>query len=154
MARFQGLTEYQKDLLEVAQKTLPKEVDKMMKRAGNKGKRMALQRANSEVGKVKHIYHGKFKAGKVFTGKNGEKVARVLNTAPHGHLVEYGHDQVMNPPKKEGRGVIAGKGIGKKIGEVKGLMPLSDAMKQFEQKREFEKIISRGIDNMLKRGKL
>ena len=60
----------------------------------------------------------------------------------------------MNPSKPNGRGVIKGRGIGKKIGEVEGRFVLDDAMKQFEQKREFEKFLSRGIDGMLRRGKL
>ena len=155
MARFEGLTEYQKDLLQVAQKELPKEVDRILKNAARKGARMALQRANAEVGKVNNIYHKKFKAGKVFDGYNGERVVRVINSAPHAHLVEYGHDQVVNPPRTDGkRGVKPGKGIGRKVGEVPGRLTLTEAMKQFEQKREFEKALSRGIDSLLRRGKL
>ena len=155
MARFIGLTEYQKDLLQVAQKELPKEVDRILRNSARKGARMALQRANSEVGKVNGIYHKKFKAGKVFDGYDGERVVRVLNSAPHAHLVEYGHDQVLNPPKDDGRkGVKPGRGIGRKVGEVKGRFTLQEAMQQFEQKREFEKAISRGIDSLLRRGKL
>ena len=155
MARFIGLTEYQKDLLEVAQKQLPKDVDRILRNAARKGARMALQRANSEVGKVNNIYHKRFKAGKPFDGHGGERVIRVLNSAPHAHLIEYGHDQVLNPPKTNGeRGVKPGKGIGRKVGEVPGRFTLQEAMQQFEQKREFEKALSRGIDSLLRKGKL
>ena len=154
MARFQGLTEFQKDLLQVAQRETPKEVDRILKRAANKGARMAKVKAQTEVKKQTGLYLERFKGGKPFRGENGERVVRVINSAPHAHLIEYGHDQVLNPPKPNGRGVIKGRGIGKKIGEVEGRFVLDDAMKQFEQKREFEKFLSRGIDGMLRRGKL
>ena len=83
MAKFQGLTEFQRDLLQIAQRETPKEVDRILKRAANKGARMAKVKAQTEVNKQSGLYLERFKGGKPFEGQNGERVVRVINSAPH-----------------------------------------------------------------------
>lgn len=127
---FEGLTEFQEDLLEVAQKKLPKEVNKMMGKAGNRLTTRARQEARSAVGTVTGNYYKHFKRGKVFKDAEGKTVVRAINSAPHAHLIEYGY-------------------ILKNGGFVPGRLIMSAAAKNYDSSGDFEKIISSELDRML-----
>lgn len=150
----EGLSDLQRDLLDVANKKLPKESIKIMRKAGSKARTQVARKARQEVKKKTGKYHNKWKRGKVFKGIGGEMVVRVINSSPHAHLIEHGHRQVMNPPKSEGRGFIPGKGIGEEVGFVPGKKVLDKGMRDFEASGQYENMLSKWLDELLKDGKL
>ncbi|WLR52462.1 HK97 gp10 family phage protein [Bacillus tianshenii] len=135
----EGLTEFQRDLLEVAQRKLPKESKKAMRKVGSKARTQVARRARKEVNKVTGTYQKRWKRGKVFIGENKEIVVRVYNSAPHAHLIEDGHRQVT----KDGR----------EVGFVRGKHVLEKSMKEFED-REIEKMLGDWLDGLLEEGSL
>lgn len=135
-----------KKMLNIATKEMPRESKKFMKKEGNKLKKVTKSTAKSLVGKNKNTkkaseYHSSIKSGKVYK-YGGVWANRVYSSAPHAHLIEYGHRQVLNPPKqgsvapigdgKFAQGVRPGKGIGKEIGFVEGKHVFEQSGKQFE----------------------
>lgn len=132
---FQGLTEFQKDLLEVAQKEMPKEMQKVMKKVANRGATWARREARAKLKQHTGNYMKGIKSGKAFIDKEDKVVVRILNTAPHGHLIEKGHRMVT----KDGR----------EVGFVKGKYIIENAAKHLEKSGDFETLLSRGLDEML-----
>lgn len=137
----EGLTEFQLDLLEVAQRKLPKEIPKIMRKVGSKARTQVARRARKDVKKDSGKYHKKWKRGKVFRGREGEMVVRVFNSSPHAHLIEDGHRMVAHD----------GRDLGKFI---KGKKVLDNGMKEFESSGQMEKMISDWLDKLLEDGKL
>lgn len=133
---FEGLTEFQEDLLEVAQKTLPREVNKMMGKAGTRLTTHVRREARSAIDHSSGTgnYYRGFKRGKVFKDAEGKIVVRAINSAPHAHLIEYGHRLVRG---------------GREVGFVPGRLIMSAAAKNFDNSGDFEKIISKELDRML-----
>lgn len=133
----EGLTEFQKDLLEVAQQKLPKESMKMMRKAGNKLNTYAKREARGAVDHTSGTgnYYKGFKRGKVFKDSEGKVVVRAINSAPHAHLIEYGHRLVRG---------------GKEVGFVPGRLIMHAAAQNYDNSGEFEKVISDELDRMLR----
>ena len=132
---FEGLSEFQEDLLVMAQQTLPRETNKMMKKAGNRLTTQARREARSAVDSISGNYYKGFKTGKVFKDAEGKIVVRAINSAPHAHLIEYGHNIVRG---------------GKTVGFAPGRLIMSAAAKNYDSSGDFEKIISKELDRMLK----
>lgn len=151
--RIEGLTDLQRDLLNTAQQT-PKAMKKVMGKVGTKATANARKRSKRDVKKKTGNYHKKWKRGKVFEDREKKIVTRVLNTSPHGHLIEDGHLQVVNPPKPNGKGVIPGKGIGEEVGFVPGKKVLAKSMDEFDSSGQPGKIIGEGLDELLRRNQL
>lgn len=137
----EGLTEFQMDLLEVAQQKLPKETPKIMRKVGSKARTQVAKRARRDVKKDSGKYHKKWKRGKVFKGRDDETVVRVFNSSPHAHLIEDGHRMVDHN----------GRYLGK---FVKGKKVLDNGMKDFDSSGQMEKLVSEWLDKLLKDGKL
>lgn len=136
---FEGLTEFQKDLLEVAQVKLPKESYKIMRKIGSKARTKIAREARSKVKKKTGNYHKRFKRGKVFKDAEGKYVVRVINSAPHAHLIEHGHRVVRG-------GVEIGFAPGKKV--------MDAGARNFNSSGEFEKMLSDWLDEELTKGNL
>lgn len=132
---FEGLSEFQEDLLVMAQKTLPKETNKMMKKAGKKMTTYARRESRGAVDNLTGNYYKGFKTGKVFKDSEGKTVVRAINSSPHAHLIEYGHNIVRG---------------GKIVGFAPGRLIVSAAAKKYDSSGEFEKVISDELDRMLK----
>lgn len=130
----------QNDLLRVAQRDLPREMPKVMRKVGSKARTKVAKKARSLVKKKTGLYHKKWKRGKVFRGSNGEWVVRVVNSSPHAHLIEDGHRQVTED--------------GQVIGFVSGKKPLDKGMREFEASGETEEIIGDWIDRLLRDARL
>lgn len=137
-----GLTEFQKEILSIAQDKLPRESYKIMRKIGSKARTFTARRARGEIRRVTGNYHRKygFKRGKVFKGHNGEYVVRVYNAAPHAHLIEHGHRMVT----KDGR----------EVGFVRGKNTLEKSAQAFEQSGQMEKMLGDWLDDLLESGKL
>ncbi|MEH6940780.1 HK97 gp10 family phage protein [Bacillus sp. JJ722] len=135
-----GLTEFQKDLLGVAENKLPREMNKVMRKVGSKARTHVARKARRDVKKVTGNYHKKWKRGKVFKGKDGETVVRVINSSPHAHLIEDGHRLVLHD--------------GTEVGFVQGKKVLDNGIKEFENSGQADAIISDWLDDLLDKGKL
>lgn len=136
---FQGLTEFQKDLLEVAQKRLPRETKQLMGKVGSRMATHIRRQARSKVSKKEGVYHKRFKRGKVFQDSDGGWVVRVYNSSPHAHLIEYGHRLVRG---------------GREVGFVTGKNVVYDGAKEFDNSGDFEKTVSTWLDEQLDKGNL
>lgn len=116
------LTKFQRELIDIAQKKMPKESKTFLRTQGKKLRKETLAAAKSSGIKKKtgNLYKG-IKTGKVYTFKsNGGLSIRVYGGNPgyHIHLLEYGHRQVTKD--------------GKEVGFVKGKKFFEKAAKQFE----------------------
>ena len=134
-----GLSEFQKDLFDTAVDRLPKEIPKLMRSVGSRGKTRVSRQAKNLVGVHNDVYHKRWKRGKVFKDAEGKWVVRVINSSPHAHLIEDGHRIIRD---------------GKEIGYSKGLKPLEKGWDKFEKSNAYEKAALKWLDKMLKDGKL
>lgn len=91
------------------------------------------------------------KRGKVWKMPNGAQAVRVYSNGPHAHLIEDGHDQIVNPGKGRGNGhgVKPGKGIGRKVGHVDGRKVFARTYKSFAPK--YAKYCEEAIDKMIEK---
>lgn len=138
--RVTGLTEFQKDLLIVAEASLPRESKKVMRKIGSKARTQVARKARREVKKKTGMYHKKWKRGKVFKGHGGDLVVRVINSSPHAHLIEDGH-RIVTPS-------------GEEKGFVRGRKVLDKGIRQFEASGQMEGMLSVWLDDLLKDRKL
>lgn len=135
----EGLTDFQNDLMQV-ERSAEKTFKEAMRTSGNKATARVRKKAKTLVKKDTGNYHKKFKRGKVFIGPDGAITTRVLNTSPHGHLIEDGHRQVT----KDGR----------EVGFVRGKKVMKKGMQDFEDSRDDVKEISNALDRLLERNRL
>ncbi len=136
-----GLTDFQRDLFDVATRQIPKEMPKLMRKIGTKARTKVASKARSLVKKKTGKYHKKWKRGKVFVGYQGELVVRVYNSSPHAHLVEDGHRMVDHD--------------GNDLGVfVHGKKPLDKGMREFESSGDVEKETVKWLDELLRKKKL
>lgn len=138
--KIDGLTNFQKDLLEVAQEKLPKETFGIMRKIGSKARTHVAKEARSKVKKKAGTYHKKFKRGKVFKDNKGQIIVRVVNSSPHAHLIEHGH-----------RNVTPG---GREVGFTTGKKVMEQGIQNFDASGEFENMLSEWLDELLDSGKL
>ncbi|MGD6845235.1 HK97 gp10 family phage protein [Bacillus infantis] len=134
-----GLSDFERRLLALAQKELPREVPKIMRKMGSKARTHVARKARRQVKKLTGNYHKGWKRGKVFKAKEDEFVVRVYNSSPHAHLVEHGHIQKDKN--------------GKELGFVKGKHVLEESMGEFES-GEMEEMLDAWLDDLLESGKL
>ena len=89
------LDDFAKDLLALANDTLPKESKKFLKKNAKQLTKVTKSMAK-ELGVKEKTgnYFSHFKAGKVYKF-NGNLSCRSFNSSPHAHLIEYGHRQVL-----------------------------------------------------------
>lgn len=105
------------DRLIQSSKEAKKTQRKFLQQQGNKLKRKTLaQMRLSEINELTGNYKSHIKRGRVWKRENGSQAIRVYSNAPHAHLIEDGHKQLVNPGKGKGNGhgVIPGRGIGHK----------------------------------------
>lgn len=136
--RLEGLTDIQEDLLRTAQET-PKNIKKVMNKVGSKATSKVRKKSKSLVKKKTGTYQKRWKKGKVFLDKEGKWVVRVVNSAPHAHLIEDGH-------------------VLKIGGQVKGFVPgkkvLEKGMQEFDDSGEITKIVGQVLDDLLSKNQL
>lgn len=123
---------------------------RFLQQQGNKLKRKTKAQARvSGIKTQSGNYMKGIKRGKVWSSRNGAQSVRVYSGAPHAHLIEEGHDQVVNPGKGKGngRGVRPGKGIGRTVGHVEGREVFLKAYEAFAP--EYERASEEAIDEMI-----
>ncbi|QMV43739.1 HK97 gp10 family phage protein [Cohnella cholangitidis] len=132
----QGLDNFQRNLLRLATRTLPRESLKIMRKMGGRARTIAAKNSRSEVGKVTGKYRKGWKVGKSFR-RGGEFMVYVKNVSPHAHLIEKGH-RIVGPD-------------GTEHGFKEGLHILENSMKQFEE-TEMETMLGEWLDQLLSEG--
>jgi len=116
------LTQFQKELLDLATKKMPKESKQFLRKEGTKLKKLTLKTAKSKVKKKKGNLFKGIKRGKVYTYKgNGALSIRVFGGKPayHAGILNDGHRQVTKS--------------GKEVGFVEGKHFFEDAAREFEE---------------------
>lgn len=134
---FSEFTDFENELLDLANNTTPKETRKHLMKEGLKLKRLTLKNAKQIISNPKTgNYFKGIKRGKVYP-YNGNLSVRVYNSAPHAHLIEYGHRQVTKD--------------GKEVGFVQGKYIFEKSEKEFENTyyNDTEKFIDDVIDKGL-----
>lgn len=137
--KIEGLTEFQRDLLETSEQ-LPRHLPKIMRKVGSKARAQVVKKSRTLVKKQTGNYHKSWKRGKVFKNGEGEWVVRVINSSPHAHLIEDGHKQVTKD--------------GKTVGFVRGKGVLRKSMQEFESGGTADDMFSDFIDDLLEQNKL
>lgn len=138
------LDEFTSKLVKLAIKEMPKETNKFMRKEGNKLKGQTIKTAKNKLKNYSSdpkSYMKSIKRGRVYNYNGDEKAIRVYSSAPHGHLIEYGH--VLVKGGKRGKG-------GKEIGFVRGKNIFKNSKEAF--KETFYKDNEKFIDDMLDKG--
>lgn len=135
-----GITDFQKSLVST-EKSLEKSMREALRVEGNKATAHVRKKAKNEVKKKTGNYHKGFKRGKVFIGNDGAITVRVINSSPHAHLIEDGHEMVSATGEKLGR-FVPGKQI------------LKNGIAEFEQTFDPVSNFSAAIDRLLEKNKL
>lgn len=99
------LDEFTRDLVDLAQKQFPKEAKQFIQKQGNEGRKRL--RANTRAVTKKrtgNLLRG-IQQGKA-TKYKGNYQIRIMNTAPHAHLIEYGHSNIKTRAGSGSQGKI------------------------------------------------
>ncbi|MCX3068428.1 HK97 gp10 family phage protein [Cetobacterium somerae] len=128
-----SLNQLSKDLLKLANSiNNGKDAKEFLRKSGNKLKNKTLNIAKVRVNENTGNYLKSIKRGKVYDFK-GDLAVRTYSTAPHAHLIEYGH--------------IKKDRTGKEHGFQRGKHIFTTAAKDFED--EFYKDTEKFIDDVL-----
>lgn len=111
------LTDFEEDLIKLANDKLPRESKKFLRQEGTKLRKSTLKNAKSKVKKDTGNYFKSIKRGKVYNYDDSLAI-RCYSSAPHAHLIEKGHRQVTKD--------------GVEIGWVDGLNVFEESEKEFE----------------------
>ena len=105
------LDKFSKTLLETAEKTMPKEISFFINRESQKLTSKTKGEAVKAVFKVSGKYHSSIKKRKTY--KKGVYSGGVQSADRKAHLLELGHDQVINRGARKGEktGVVAGRNV-------------------------------------------
>jgi len=103
------LDELIKDL-ETIEKNLPKQSKSFIKKEGTKLKNKTKREAKKKVKMQTGIYLERIKRGKPYLYKQDTLSIRAYSTAPHAHLIEYGHF-ITHEKDGEREGYVEGKHV-------------------------------------------
>lgn len=106
------LDKFSKTLLETAEKTMPREIYFFINRESQKLTSKTKGEAVKAVFKVSGKYHSSIKKRKL-SKKKGIYSGGVQSEDRKAHLLELGHDQVINRGARKGEktGVVAGRNV-------------------------------------------
>lgn len=133
---------FSREILELADKKLPKQTKKFVKKEGNKLKSATIKKAKAKTNKRTGKYYKGIKTGKIYKySGNGGTSIRVYASKPpayHANLIEYGHRIVQKSRvvKINGRyltlkAYIRGETGGQEVGFVQGLHVFEESGKEF-----------------------
>lgn len=127
-----SLNQLSKDLLKVANTiNNGKDAKEFLRKSGNKLKNKILSIVKVRVNENTGYYLKSIKRGKVYNFK-GDLAVRAYSTAPHAHLIEYGH--------------IKKDRTGQEHGFQRGYHVFGTAQKEFEE--EFYQDTEKFIDDI------
>lgn len=133
---FKELTDFGKNCLDMAQKTMPKETRAFLNKEGFKLRKIARANAKAKVRKDTGAYHKSIRKGKVYKYKGGKDVmaVRVYSGLRYAHVIENGRRY-----KKDGNEYFK-----------QGAHVLSDSAKDFQG--EYVSDIDGFIDDVIEKG--
>lgn len=145
---FTELDEFNTELVRLAQVQFPKETKAFLRREANKVNRIARKGYKSETNKktgnlLKDLTHGK-----PYIYNGDEYQIRAKNTAPHAHLIEYGHRLTKMPVTSSNGGLLHIDVRTEKVVEGKHIM--GKAHNEF--KSTFPNDVEVYIDDLLEKG--
>ena len=94
-------TAFEKNLIKLANDTMPKESKKFLREEGTKLKKKTLAKAKEKVKKNSGNYFKSIKRGKVYK-YDGDLSIRTYSGSPHAHLIENGHRIVDSEGNEHG----------------------------------------------------
>lgn len=119
------LTDFEQELIKLAVEVMPRESKKFLNKEGTKLKRCTLNIAKEKVKKKTGNYYKSIKKGKVYKYNDSLAIRCYASnakdsdkSAPHAHLIEYGHRLVT----KDGR----------EIGWVDGKFVFEESEQEFQ----------------------
>lgn len=95
-------TKFNKDVLKLAEETMPRECKKFMRREGGRLKTATKREARSTIKKKTGNYLNGVKNSRAWRSSSGDYGDKVYSNAPHGHLIEYGHKVVTHNGRDTG----------------------------------------------------
>lgn len=106
------LDKFTSTLLEIAEKKMPKELPYFMNRESLRVTKATKGEAVKAVFKINGDYHSSIKKRKI-TKRKGVYSGGVQSEDRKAHLLELGHDQVINRGARKGEkiGVVAGRNV-------------------------------------------
>lgn len=106
------LDKFTSTLLEIAEKKMPKELPYFMNRESLRVTKATKGEAVKAVFKINGDYHSSIKKRKTYK-KKGVYSGGVQSADRKAHLLELGHDQVINRGARKGEkiGVVAGRNV-------------------------------------------
>lgn len=106
------LDKFTSTLLEIAEKKMPKELPYFMNRESLRVTKATKGEAVKAVFKINGDYHASIKKRKI-TKRKGVYSGGVQSADRKAHLLELGHDQVINRGARKGEkiGVVAGRNV-------------------------------------------
>jgi len=113
-----GIDELVKDL-ETIEKNLPKKSKSFIQKEGTKLKNKTKRMAKKKVKKESGTYLNRIQRGKPYLYEKDILSIRTYSTAPHAHLIEYGH-------------IITHEKDGPRLGYVKGKHVFQNAINEFQ----------------------
>lgn len=133
-----GLDDFQKEMLKFIQDKLPKETYQFMRKAGTKGRAYIAKRSRAVIKRKTGNYQKGWKRGKAYKrGGTDSYEIQIRNSAPHAHLIEYGHRIVSKDGKDTEK-------------FVPGVKVLEEGSKEFES--EYFNMVEKFIDDVLDKG--
>lgn len=133
-----GLNEFRKKMLKTIQDRLPKETEKFLRKAGSRGRTVIAKRAKAIVKTKTGNYRKAWKRGKPYKrGGTDSYEIQIRNSAPHAHLIEYGHRIVAKGGRETGL-YVPGKRV------------LEKGSREFES--EYFNMVEKFIDDVLDKG--
>jgi len=130
------LDDFTEQLLELAEKRMPKETRKFLQIEGNKLRKLTLAKGKQLVKRRSGDYFKGIKRGKFYKFEGDTASIRVYGSSPVSHLIEYGHRQVTKD--------------GKEIGFVKGRKVFEKSRMQFEG--QYHRDCEDFVDELLEKG--
>ena len=111
------LTDFEEDLIKLANDKLPRESKKFLRQEGTKLRKNTFKNAKSKVKKDTGNYFKSIKRGKVYNYDDSLAI-RCYSSDPKAHLIEKGHRQVTK--------------AGVEVGWVDGMNVFEESEKEFE----------------------
>ena len=108
---YDELSDYEKKLIQIAEKDYPKACERFMRAEAGRAVTHFRKHARATIKKKSGNYLKGFKKGrKVYKWTDAKYNILVHNTAPHAHLIEYGHRAVTADGRDTGK-FVPGKHI-------------------------------------------
>lgn len=114
------LDQLDRDILKLVDETMPNELKKFMRREGGRAATATRRTARGTVKKKTGNYFRSIKASRAWRNSAGGYGDKVYSTAPHAHLLEYGHRIVTHTGRDTGKKTRAFEIMSKGIQSFEG----------------------------------